>query len=237
MKNNIKPADKWNDLKKKFQKGGFESSVSYMNFVEETVDIFATELGINSLIEIRQAKIGYTVEYSFRKNCYYLNVPIEEIHNTVITPKNSISIRTNICHEMGHIYYEDPKFFNLWDKGVVWNLRNKVISSLVETRADIFANKETTEVFRSSNFDWIPVDPIFVANPKSDVDYTGYLPPRIRHKIGKEHTEYTKRTVRYLFDMYLSQFKRYDEIVDSIRKDGRILKGKKEWLKSLLWCE
>ncbi len=236
MSKRVETTKKWDKLKKYCEDNGLDNSYIYMLHVEDIVKKFMTEIDIPVTVELLPATIGYLVEYSLVQKKYILNVPISEIKNTVVNPTNLVDIRTNICHEIGHIYYEDPKYFRVFDKTFAWTLRNKIISALAETRADVFANKYTTKIFGDASFNWIPTDPIFLVNPKSGVEKTGYLPGRDRQKLGKEYTEYTKRLVKYLFAVYLPVNRSYEDVTRSVEEDGR-LKGKKNWMKKVLFMD
>lgn len=224
----LKITKEWQVAKDIFNKNGVFNSFEYMELVEDTVKMFIKELKIVDLITLKISD-GYKVTYSSAKDEYILHVPKNEIEGKILTAESRIDIRTNIAHEMCHIYNEDTKYFTWVDKSPMWSRRNRALCALAETRADIFANKYCNKFYGGASFNWI-----FIGG---DYKKDGYFNGELRIHLAKLYPIYDKSLVQKLFFgiMQKDGFISYDEITNSVYHDLRLTKGKKDWMKKLLF--
>lgn len=224
----LKITGDWSSTREQYRELSDYNADSYMGFVESVVKNALSVLHIAEKVVLKVSD-GYKVTYSNTKDEYTLHVPKEEIENKIIGAEGKIDVATNILHEVGHIYNEDPKYFTWVDKSPMWSKRNRALCALAETRADIFANKYANQFYNNASFNWV--------FKGGDYKKDGYFKGELRVHLAKLYPTYNKTLVQKLFFgiMQKDGFISYDEITNSVYHDLRLSKGKKDWMKKLLF--
>lgn len=211
---------------REYKKGRKNNSLYYMNCVEQ---ILSEYIGYLNLREKIRLFVGSNYQVIYLNGVYNLEVPKDKINSVNLYDElNYLEVATILAHELGHIVSKDSKIFGLYDKTFVWLKRNKVLNSLIETRADIFSMNLVMNIYGGFSYKWF----------SDDVDYKkcGYFNSGTRLFIVQNFQEYDRNVVDYIFENIYKKDKYTTilEIKERIEKDKTITKDKQNWMLNLL---
>ena len=230
----LKPTKYWDDFK---DKSG-SSVVSLMNESEEIVKEFIIKYHISVPIYLTLAEkhvLGssgnMSVAYPVTPNAkpkYTIFISTVLFERFATSPADFF---TCLCHELGHIYYEDSKYFTS-SNNINLNCYNAVLLGLKETRADIFGTKLMLELHRNPSFNWIKGDGSYKKNGYFDKTTRKEL---INYSRMYYRLKYNKEFVCQVFKDYYEKdkFMTYLEI-SQYYMHKRINPFKLFWIQNLL---
>ena len=214
---------------REYKKSRKNNALYYMNCVEKIVEEYVCYLSLKEKIRLF---IGSNYQVVYLDGAYNLEVPKKFINTVNLYEElNYLEVATIIAHELGHIVNKDSKIFGLYDKTFVWLKRNKVINTLIETRADIFSYNLVMSVYGGYSYKWF--------SNNADYKKCGYLDGGTRLFIIQNFEKYDNEVVNYIFeniykkDKYTTLY----EIENKIKEDMTITKDKKNWMLKLLYIK
>lgn len=171
--------------------------------------LYEKYLGFSNPVKFH--KCSNSKAYCNRVPYYHLDFNTEKYLDTDIdytTGHKFLEMATELAHEFGHMYFKDIEFFKPYGyskivipyedgafrKPVEKDSLKTAISTLKETRADVFAAYLVRHHFGIPNFDWVI----------SDGDYRkdGYFTSSMRKYIVEKFPEYNRDVVEYVLGIF-----------------------------------
>ena len=171
--------------------------------------LYEKYLGFSNPVKFHKAQFSQT--YCSKAPYYHLDFDTKRYIDAGIDYSSGnkfLEMATELAHEFGHMYFKDIEFFKpyVYSKLVVPyedgafkkpvekdNLKT-AISTLKETRADVFAAYLVKHHFGIPNFDWVVSD--------GDYKKSGYFAPSMRKYIAEKFPEYNRDVVEYVLGIF-----------------------------------